>query len=113
VALPSDASRLPSADDSLDRHTAAWPMSPLPRQRAEPLSDPTRRPPQQLTSRHPAVVARWRSTGPVADCHGGIRTPDQPAPSGLRVGTPDRRGKRGEVAAIFVIITTEPPWSIG
>jgi hypothetical protein len=38
---------------------------------------------------------------------------DQPAPSGLRAGTPDRRGKRGEVAAIFVMITTEPTWSIG
>src|SRR6266536_2787602 len=39
--------------------------------------------------------------------------PRAPLPSGLRAGTPDRRGKRGEVAAIFAIITTEPTWSIG
>ena len=34
-------------------------------------------------------------------------------PSGLRAGTPDRRGKRGEVAAIFAMITTNPTRSIG
>src|SRR6266542_4392156 len=39
--------------------------------------------------------------------------PRAPLPSGLHAGTPDRRGKRGEVAAIFAIITTEPTWSIG
>lgn len=47
------------------------------------------------------------------DCHGARRGWDCPPPSGLRAGTPDRRGKRGEVAAIFAIITTEPTWSIG
>ena len=36
-----------------------------------------------------------------------------PPPRGLRAGTPDRRGKRGEVEAIFAMITTEPTWSIG
>ena len=34
-------------------------------------------------------------------------------PSGLRAGKPDRRGKRGEVAAIFAMITTNPTRSIG
>jgi hypothetical protein len=34
-------------------------------------------------------------------------------PSGARAGTPDRRGKRGEVAAIFAMITTNPTRSIG
>jgi hypothetical protein len=34
-------------------------------------------------------------------------------PSGVRAGTPDRRGKRGEVAAIFAMITTNPTRSIG
>jgi hypothetical protein len=34
-------------------------------------------------------------------------------PSGFRVGTPDLRGKRGEVDAVFVMITTNPTGSIG
>ncbi len=38
---------------------------------------------------------------------------NHPPPSGLRAGTPDRRGKRGEVMATFAMITTEPTWSIG
>src|SRR6266699_7060823 len=60
----------------------------------------------------PAVVARRRSTGtqrPVMK----PRRWNHPPPSGLRAGTPDRRGKRGEVMATFAMITTEPTWSIG
>jgi hypothetical protein len=61
----------------------------------------------------PSFVVHQHRAGPVAGRPRACLGWDYRPPSGLRAGTPDRRGKRGEVAAIFAIITTEPTWSIG
>ena len=65
-----------------------------------------------LSAATPNTILRW----PLAsiDLPTDRHAPTEPcSPSGLRAGTPDRRGKRGEVAAIFAIITTKPTGSIG
>src|SRR6266540_6655498 len=108
MALPSDASRLPSATALV---VPAW--------RSLSLLGP------QADRAYPAGPACSVSGNsqhhPYGGHSAGIRRPGTDrhiaagrlSPSGLRAGTPDRRGKRGEVAAIFVMITTEPTWSIG
>ncbi len=78
--------------------------------RADPLPGPT----CQLSSQQPTTPSqRWPLTCIPPAQNEPPWNPRAPLPSGLRAGTPDRRGKRGEVAAIFAIITTEPTWSIG
>ncbi len=108
MALPSDASRLPSATALV---VPAW--------RSLSLLGP------QADRAYPAGPACSVSGNsqhhPYGGHSAGIRRPGTDrhiaagrlSPSGLRAGTPDRRGKRGEVAAIFVMITTKPTGSIG
>jgi hypothetical protein len=102
----------PPFGDSLDRRTRHGPVPSLSERRAESLIRPDLPTSLSNSHRHPAVVARRRP--PEHD--GPPWSPwrlDHPPTSGLRAGTPDRRGKRGEVGATFAMITTEPTWSIG
>jgi hypothetical protein len=85
---------------------------------------PRSRDDKRETRRRPATVARSlpRPRSNLQHHPDGLRLPSVAPdrqlclrhwPSGVRAGTPDRRGKRGEVAAIFAMITTNPTRSIG